>query len=415
MTGRKNRTSRRIGFGLLVLTMIPIGPWPCSGQARSQIEAAVRDIGREFVPDRRLELFEVEVGEDLQLTGLTTLPRAKDALFRKLEGLGLAGRVSDRIMILPDPALGSESWALVSVSVANLRTRPGHSQELTSQVLMGTPVRILMKDGGWSRVRTPEGYIAWVDGGAIQPMAREDLDRWNSGNRVMFSDDFGLVRREISSEEVAGDVSLGGIMQAGDASAGWTRVTLPDGRTGFLPSADLVSLEQVEAAGAAGDLPSAASLIALARRFMGRPYLWGGTSAHGVDCSGFMKTVFYRHGIILSRDANQQVLHGREIPFQGEVQLLEPGDLLFFGRAATADRGERVSHVGMYIGDGRFIHSAGSPARVGVNSLVEADPDFSRSLRDILLHVRRIEIPDTEEGPWSIAKHEWYHRQGSPR
>lgn len=404
-----------IGPGLLVLAALTIAPGVSSAQLRSQVEEAIGEVSREFVPDRRLELFEVEVGEDLGLTGVTTLPEARNALSRKLEVLGLADEASQGVMILPDPALGQENWALVAISVANLRTRPGHSQELTSQVLMGTPVRILMKDGGWSRIRTPEGYIAWVDGGAIQPLDREELDRWNSGPRMMYSEDFGLVLETPGSQEVVSDISLGGIVQAREGSGGFARITLPDGRTGWLPSEDLVPLDHVEAVGAAGEMPQADSLMALARTFMGRPYLWGGTSAHGVDCSGFMKTVFYRHGIILSRDANQQVLHGREIPFHGDWEGLEPGDLLYFGRAATADRSERVSHTGMYLGRGRFIHSAGTPARVGINSLEPTDPDFSPSLLNILLHVRRIEGPDMEQGPWSVAHHPWYHPAGAPR
>lgn len=414
MSVRREKGLRRLAAGLLVAATIWSGPAPVAGQDRVRVEEAVQAVRRAFVPDGRLDLFQVDVSDALALTGVTTLPRAREALLRKLDSLGFSEAVSDHITILPDPALGPDTWGLIAVSVANLRTRPGHSQELTSQILMGTPVRILMEEGGWLRVRTPEGYIAWVDRGAVQSLDREGLDRWNRGHRMMFSGDFGLVLNAPGSDEVVSDISLDGIVQAGEARDGWLKVTLPDGRVGWLREKDLIPLERVEAAGAAGEMPPADSLMAQARRFMGRPYLWGGTSAHGVDCSGFMKTVFYRYGIILSRDANQQVLHGGEIPFNGDWHGLEPGDLLYFGRAATAERGERVSHTGMYLGRGRFIHSAGTPARVGINSLERTDPDFSQSLLDILLHVRRIERPDLEQGPWSVARHPWYHPTGAP-
>lgn len=399
----------------LVLLLLLVGagiPVPGLAQTQAQVQEAIDEVRRAYVPDGRLELFQVEVGTGLALEGVTTLSEARNALLRKLDSLGVAEDVSVAITVLPDPALGQAHWGLVTVSVSNLRTRPGHSQELTTQVLMGTPVRILMKEGGWLRIRTPEGYIAWVDDGAVHSMTREELDRWNRGSRMMFVRDFGLLHESPGSRAVVSDVSLGGIVGVLEQSGEWTHVILPDGRGGWLPSDDLMPLEGVAAVGAGGEMPQAASLIALARIFMGRPYLWGGTSAHGVDCSGFMKTVFHRHGIILSRDANQQVLHGREIPFQGDWHVLEPGDLLFFGRAATSERAERVTHVAMYMGQGRYIHSSGSPARVGINSLEESDPDFNRSLLEILLHVRRLEHPDGEQGPWSVARHPWYGNPG---
>lgn len=401
----KRKPMSRLLPAVLVLLTTALLPGAGAAQLQEQVEEAVREVRREHVPDGRLELFDVEVGEDLALTGVTTLPEARAAFLRKLDAVGLAERVSGEITLLPDPALGETTWALVRVSVSNLRTRPGHSRELTSQVLMGTPLRILMREGSWYRVRTPEGYIAWVDPGAIQPMGREELDRWNGGTRRMFVRDLGLLREAPGSDVVVSDISLGGIVRAGERSGELIHATLPDGRDGWLPAADLVPLESVGPAASSGAMPPASSLIALARTFMGRPYLWGGTSARGVDCSGFMKTLFYLHGVILSRDANQQVLHGRPVPFREDLRGLEPGDLLFFGRAVTAERPERVTHVGMYIGQGRYIHSSG---RVRINSLVESDADFSRSRLEGLLHVRRIEGPDGDRGPWLVADHPWY-------
>jgi cell wall-associated NlpC family hydrolase len=89
-----------------------------------------------------------------------------------------------------------------------------------------------------------------------------------------------------------------------------------------------------------------AELVATARRFLGAPYLWGGMSYHGVDCSGLMSRAYAANGIDLLRDADIQFSdpRGRAV----ERDALEPGDLLFFGA-------RKVTHVGMYVGDGRFI------------------------------------------------------------
>jgi cell wall-associated NlpC family hydrolase len=98
-------------------------------------------------------------------------------------------------------------------------------------------------------------------------------------------------------------------------------------------------------------------VIALARRFVGLPYLWGGTSTLGFDCSGFTQLLYRRRGIEIPRDSGPQSRwEGAEPVERGE---LEAGDLLYFGEAP-----DKVSHTGMYIGDGEFIHATahGRPA-----------------------------------------------------
>ncbi len=102
---------------------------------------------------------------------------------------------------------------------------------------------------------------------------------------------------------------------------------------------------------------SAESLINAAYSLNGTPYLWGGTSSKGVDCSGFIKTITFLHGLILQRDASQQVHTGIPVDISAGYDNLQPGDLLFFGEKATADKNERIIHVGLYVGDKTFIHS----------------------------------------------------------
>lgn len=109
-----------------------------------------------------------------------------------------------------------------------------------------------------------------------------------------------------------------------------------------------------------------ASLVAAARDAMGQPYRHGGQGSGGFDCSGLIQSIYARFGLALPRVSREQARAGREVPRQ--VAALRPGDILAF-----ANGGDIVTHVGLYVGDGRFIHSA----RTGVreSALSEDDPD----------------------------------------
>ena len=101
--------------------------------------------------------------------------------------------------------------------------------------------------------------------------------------------------------------------------------------------------------------PEGDALVKTAKKFNGIPYLWGGFSSKAIDCSGFTSNIYFLNGIILQRDASQQIKFGKEITSNYEYTNLLKGDLLFFGRKANDSVPEKVIHVGMYIGDSEFI------------------------------------------------------------
>ena len=133
--------------------------------------------------------------------------------------------------------------------------------------------------------------------------------------------------------------------------------------------------------------------------------MWGGTSIKGMDCSGFTKTTYYLNGIILQRDASQQVATGVDVDITNGLDNLKMGDLIFFGRKAAETQKERATHVGIYIGEGEFIHCATS---VRINSLLpEAENYYEGSTR--LIRARRIlGNEDTDKGIWTVRQHPWY-------
>jgi cell wall-associated NlpC family hydrolase len=134
------------------------------------------------------------------------------------------------------------------------------------------------------------------------------------------------------------------VKPAEDPQKRWVTVRLPSGETAFVQSGD-VRLADADAPRARG---SEADLVATARRFTGVPYLWGGMSVHGIDCSGLTSRVYAVNGIDLRRDADLQFDDPRAQPV--ERAALRPGDLLFFGQ-------KKITHVAMYVGEGRFINA----------------------------------------------------------
>lgn len=286
------------------------------------------------------------------------------------------------------------SNALPTVSVACLRAEPRHGAELVSQVVIGTPLRVLEEGrGDWWRVETPEGYQGWVIGNSLSLLDAAGFADWQNTPRVYVS---SPKPQYVYSDTVANgatilprvsDLANGAILAGKPAPGGkFTAVTLPDGRQGYVhsyaatPLSDWASLRY-----------DAARMPRIASQYMGTPYLWGGTSGKSMDCSGLTKICAYDMGVILPRDASQQAREGKQViapagghPSEEEIALLQPGDLLFFGNLRT----RKVNHVGIYMGDGRFIHASG---RVKVNSLRPDDPDFHRGT---LLSARRLSAAD---------------------
>ena len=343
-----------------------------------------------FAPDRRLVVFDVTVDRQPGKTvarGEVESPAARDAVLQALRGSGHPNLV-DQIQILPDPALGTRRFGLVRVSVANVRGKPSHAAEMVTQTLLGWPVRILKEQSGWFLVHTdPDGYLGWIEDLQLTRVTADERREWEGTERVIAISPWSVMREApAQNADPVADIVIGAILRSTGSSGDWTHVLLPDGRRGFVLASEVQEYESWKASRA----PIAASIERTAREFMGVPYLWGGTSAKGFDCSGFAKTVFRLNGIELPRDTDQQAKVGSPVAIDPEFSQLQKGDLLFFGTAATADRPERISHVGIYLGNGEFIHESGLVRR---NSLLPSSQIYSESLRKRLLQVRRVLPP----------------------
>lgn len=384
-------------------------PWSALGAQEEAVPDEVKAIGRtlkaRYAPDRRVALFDVECSltgaKKLLLRGVTTSAEAKAELLSTLEARGY--EAVDSLRLLPDEeGLEGKTYGIINLSVASLRVEPDYSSEMTTQALLGMPVRVLERNG-WYRIQTPDDYIAWVHRVSVLPVTRKELTAWNRAEKVVVTSHYAFVYSQPDRRsQTVSDVVAGNRLKLEGTEGDFYRVSYPDGRRGYVEKS--VALPERE--WRKNLKQDASSIIRTAHTLMGVPYLWAGTSSKGVDCSGFVRTVLFMHDIIIPRDASQQAYVGQHIDIAPDFSNLRPGDLVFFGRKATAERKERVVHVGIYIGGRRFIHSQGD---VRISSFDPQDERFDAfNLERLLFATRVLPSINKEKGLNTTDKNPYY-------
>jgi gamma-D-glutamyl-L-lysine dipeptidyl-peptidase len=375
---------------LLVVFCVSISINPQEKKVMNEVDKKLEEIRLKHIPDKRVAVYHIESrteGKTVFIEGQTNVPALKKEIEDQFKG---EYKVS--IELLPSKELGDKLFGVINLSAANIRTKPEHSAELATQALLGQPVSVLEKKRGWYLVQTPDNYISWADDDGVELMTEKEMMKWKTSNKIIYLKDYGFSysEKDLNSFPV-GDLVKGNILKKLAVEDEFTKVEYPDKRIAYILTSEAEDFDSFSSsASLKGD-----KIVNDGFRMMGIPYLWGGTSMKGVDCSGFTKTVFYMNGLILPRDASQQVFTGDPVDISNGFQNLQPGDLLFFGSRATDTTKERVTHVAIYIGDNDFIHSSG---RVKVNSLDKSKPNFAEGRLRTLLRAKRIINARNKEG-----------------
>ena len=328
-----------------------------------------------------------------------------------------------------------KKWAVVEFSANFMREAPDYAAELGDQALMGTVVEVLDKSGYWVKIKSPEPYTAWVNEMGLIQMSEDEIKDYLEAPKYICTASFTHIYSEPSEDSrIVSDFVLGDIVRimygvkthSGGRHKGYEEgravlsrrfvgVVLPSGKTGYVPAKDVAvfykwAKDRKDKTLDENDFRQ--NLLATGYRFLGVPYMWGGTSIKNVDCSGLSRSVYFANGVLLPRNASQQARVGEDVRiFKGNGDVdwsdLLPGDLLFWGKAATDSTKERATHVGMYIGNGNFIHSA---QVVRINSLDSSAPDFYNRKP---LCARRIvgHIDDAGSGVISTFRSQFYFPQ----
>jgi hypothetical protein len=383
---------------------------PADTTLTAKVKEVVSHIQAQFAPDKRTAVFQVQLvsPEPLVLSVETTEPASLPAFKSVLAKALPAAQVQEQV--LPAKDLGEKVYGIARLSVCNNRAQPANAAEMVTQTLMGTVVDILKKEKGYYLVRTPDGYISWTEASGISPVDKTGLQQWLKANRVVFTAEFGHAYSEPDERSLpVSDLVSGDILQLSGKKKGFARVLYPDGRVAYIEKKWLTPYSKW----VAGPNPTATQILTTAQTLMGVPYLWGGTSIKGVDCSGFTKTCYFLNGVIIPRDASQQALVGEAVDIyeQDSVSLqkclanLQAGDLLFFGWN-PGGKGTRIVHTAIYMGKGAFIQSAGF---VRISSLVPSAANYDEREAKRLVSARRMLTAIGTPGITRIDQHAMYN------
>lgn len=387
------------------LVLFCFGFWCCKKQNQipDQIKNEIVAIKAKYAPDKRVRIFDItpiNSNNKLILRGETSIPEAKKELLQRLSDHSFI----DSIEILPSRELGSEQFGIITIPVANMRSNPGHSSELSNQVLCGTVLRLYKLKGSWVYCQTPDDYLGWIDADAMYPCDSSKLNEWFTAEKSIVTQDqtYALEDPQPGSDVIS-PLSIGAVLKSEIYNKNFLRIFFPDGRSGFIPAhhaQNFVTWKINHGTDLTADV-----IIKKAHSLLGRPYLWGGTSGNGMDCSGFTKTVFFNNGFVLPRDASQQVQVGLPIETDTTFTSLQTGDLLFFGRKATTEAPEKITHVAIYLGDGKIIHASGY---VRIQSIRRGDPDFEESRLTSFVRATRPIAAPKENGIPAVNDVKWY-------
>ncbi len=352
----------------------------------ARINQAIESLKAEYAPDPRTAVFNVaaiDSNRSVILRGETDNLEAKSALLSQVARL-VTAHVIDSVALLPESSLGDSIFGIVDVSVGNVYHAPSYQSEMVCQLLLGHTVKVLRKHHGWLFVQSADKYLGWAQPGINVRIDAPRLAQYTSERKLIVT----AINTTLGSEPSGNGATISDAVMAdlllpiGEVGPSF-KVRFPDGRIGYVPRKD-VEYQDVYTA---RHKPTPEGIERVAVKMVGFPYLWGGTSTKGVDCSGFTKTVFRMNGIRLPRDASQQVNVGQKVEPGPNFENLRKGDLLFFGTKAENGKPAKIVHVAIYLGGGYFIQSAD---RVEINGLVEGDSAFDQFELNRFVEARRI-------------------------
>jgi hypothetical protein len=272
---------------------------------------------------------------------------------------------------------------VISAALADVRAEPDPASELVTQALMNTPAATGESSGDWTFVTLPD-YEGWVRNHELEEPIVKGFCKVGEccGTPLHFVAVVRAVRVPLYSDEKSDSISgyayLSTMLPLLDLTGiARVEVALPGERSAWLSRAAI----EIGRQETAFPRTSVEYITAYARSFLGVPYLWGGTSCEGIDCSGFVQLCYRIGGYVIPRDADQQHAF---LQHDVDRNRLQEGDLVFFGR-------HKITHVAMALNNHEYIHSEGQLYnRVIINSFDPGDKHYDRRLDEMFWGAKRV-------------------------
>ncbi|MEQ9460571.1 MAG: C40 family peptidase [Phycisphaeraceae bacterium] len=314
----------------------------------ARLDAYIDLFKLKFVGDNRLFFFDAKATWDPQTATLTINGQAEyeehhESIEKYFRYMGFE-KIDNQVELLPAASLGEQRFAILNTHQAFIYSAPTEPRETITQTVLGDPLYLLSPaDNNHYLVHGPDGYTGYI---AADNLVRVDAERFNGWR----SRDQAVLHTSIKVNDIP--LSLGISLPIVAQSADHVRVELPDGSQTLLPF-DAIDIHP--------NLPDPRSeaTITVAHQLLGVPYVWGGIAADGLDCSGFVQITHRSQGVLLPRDADMQGTMGSLSGTRWHRDNIRRGDLMLF----LGSRG-RINHVGIYLGDGQYIESAGGGVQI---------------------------------------------------
>jgi gamma-D-glutamyl-L-lysine dipeptidyl-peptidase len=318
------------------------------------------------VYDPRVMCFDVESKIEsgvLVISGMVNLSEYREGLISVLTAMNLQN-IKDEIEVLPSKKLGKKTFAVVNVTGLMFYSRATGIQEQLTESILGDGIYLLAEDkaGKYFYAQSPSGYLGWIEKNKVIPMSLSVFHKWHQGPQVVFQKEFAL-------DDIK--IPIGAILPLSSKH----QVILPNGDKVSVPAYYYQTLSFNET--------FIKQLITTAKQFLGTPYVWGGNTRAGIDCSGFVQMVYRANGINLARDADQQSITGKLVGFRGYTEDMLPGDTLYF-----SGHNGRITHTALYLGNNEYIQA--TDPHVMISSLDPKAENYSEKHAKGFVLARRI-------------------------